>query len=139
LELRFASVDARFRLPFVELGLAPEAGSSAALAPAVGVQEAAVLLFTGEWFDADHAQRIGLVWKTCAADALVDTTLKLASSIAAGPLVSLQATKALLLAARLEPVRAARMRELEVYARLLGGPANRRAVEALRSRSERAR
>ena len=50
------------------------------------------------------------------------------------PVVSLVATKRLMVAARNEAARAARGREDAVFATLVGGPANRAAIEAFAKR-----
>jgi enoyl-CoA hydratase/carnithine racemase len=129
-DLVLVSERARFRAPFVNLGVVPEAGSSFTLASVMGWQAAAHALFTAEWFDADQAVECGLAWKRCAADDLLDETLGLARAIAKMPVVSLVETKRLLLATRLDAARAARAREEAVFARLTGAPANREAIAA---------
>ena len=121
---------ARLQFPFVPLGLAPEAGSSATLAMAIGHQAAAALRLTGDWLSAEAAVRQGLALRVCPADGLMEDALALAGRIASMPLPSVMATKQLLLANRLADIRAARAREIEVFARLLGGPANREALMA---------
>jgi len=58
-DLIYAAPDARFVMPFVNLGLVPEAGSSL-LAPAIlGHARAAAMLLLGEPMDADSAARAG--------------------------------------------------------------------------------
>ena len=56
------SETARFKLPFVGLGLVPELDSSALLPATIGAQAAAHLLYTGDWMDAEQAVRQGLAW-----------------------------------------------------------------------------
>lgn len=130
-DVAIASSDARFRFPFAELGLAGESAVTATLASRVGYQEAARLLLTCDWVDAEEAARIGLVWKVVPPQDLRSTTLELAHRIARHPHQSVTATKRLLLAAKADGVRAAFARELDSYALLLGGPANREAIEAV--------
>src|SRR5712672_1319407 len=60
-DLVYAASDARFQLPFVNLGLCPEAGSSAILPALVGHRQAAELLYFGEPFTADTARNLGIV------------------------------------------------------------------------------
>lgn len=129
-DLVLVSELARFRAPFVSLGVVPEAGSSFTLPAVMGRQAAAHALFTAEWFDADAAVACGLAWKRCTADTLLDEALEVAQAIAAMPVVSLVETKRLLLAHRLDAARAARAAEEEVFSRLIQGPANREAIAA---------
>lgn len=133
-DITVAAHDARFRFPFAELGLAGESASTATLALRVGYQEAARLLLTCDWVDADEAARIGLVWKVVPAEDLHSTALEVAHRIARHPPQSVTATKRLLLSTKIDAVRTAFTREMDQYALLLGGPANRAAVEAMTSR-----
>jgi enoyl-CoA hydratase/carnithine racemase len=121
-DLVLVSGSARFRAPFVSLGIVPEAASSSLLPARVGAQAAAHLLFTGGWMDAEQAIVSGLAWRICPEDRLLDETLDAAQAMAALPLDALVATKRLLLAARSEPVAAAHQRELAELVRLTRGP-----------------
>ena len=70
-DLIYAAPDARFIMPFVNLGLVPEAGSSL-LAPApLGHAKAAAMLMLGEPMDAEAADRAGLVTAVVPADGLL--------------------------------------------------------------------
>jgi enoyl-CoA hydratase/carnithine racemase len=60
-DMRIAAPGARFRLPYVRLGLSPDVGLLATLPEIVGVPLAVDLVLTGRWVDADEALRIGLV------------------------------------------------------------------------------
>ncbi len=79
---------------------------------------------------------IGLAWKACAPEDLLDEALAVAHKIAAMPVTSLVATKRLMLDARLDAVRAARRREGPTFAGLVGGPANSEAMRAFREKRE---
>ena len=118
-DLVFVSRNARLRAPFASMGVAPEAGSSVALPLRIGWPTTAHLFFSSAWLDAQGALDCGLAWKLCEPDALLDETLAEARHIAAMPVASLVATKQLMLAGRLDAVRAARTREGEVFRRLL--------------------
>ncbi len=130
------STRARLRAPFVTLGVTAEAGSTVLLPALIGWQHAAELLYTADWIDAETALAWGLAGRLCAPEALMDEALALAGRIARMPVSSLVATKELLLAARLDAVRAARERENTRFAKLLGGPANREALAAFREKRE---
>lgn len=60
-DLVYAGAGARFRLPFVGLGLAPEGGSTVLLPRLLGPQRASEVLFFGDWIDARKALAWGLV------------------------------------------------------------------------------
>ena len=56
----------RLRLPFANLGLAPEWGSSYMLQANIGAQRAAELFYTAEWVDADKAAHYGIAAEVLA-------------------------------------------------------------------------
>ncbi|HEX8108838.1 MAG TPA: enoyl-CoA hydratase-related protein, partial [Kofleriaceae bacterium] len=60
-DLVYAAPTARFRTPFVDLALVPEAGSSLLLPALVGARRAAQLLLLGEQLDAQAALAWGLI------------------------------------------------------------------------------
>ncbi|CAN7295483.1 enoyl-CoA hydratase-related protein [Phenylobacterium sp. LjRoot219] len=70
-DLALATADARFAFSEVRLGLIPSA-----IAPyvvqAIGPRQARALFATGGVFDADYAQRIGLVTEVCVDSAALD-------------------------------------------------------------------
>jgi enoyl-CoA hydratase/carnithine racemase len=129
-DIVMAADTARFRTPFVSLGIVTEAGSSLLFPALLGWQETARLLFTCEFVDAAEAQRIGLVWKTFPADSLTDEVLALADQIAAMPASILVTNKQLLIDARIDALRAAVEREKKALAAVGGGPAVQEAVRA---------
>ena len=74
--------------------------NSTGLPATIGWAATAHLFYTASWLDAKTCLEIGLVWKTCAAERLLDRALEVASEIARMPVSSLVETKRLLLAAR---------------------------------------
>jgi enoyl-CoA hydratase/carnithine racemase len=95
-DLIVAAVGTQLSMPFVALGLVPEAGSSLLLPRLVGQQRAAELLLLGQPLDADTAQRFGLVNRIVAESALLGEARKLARALAQQPAGALMATRRLL-------------------------------------------
>ena len=120
---------AKFSLPFINLGLCAEAGSSLLLPRLAGYHHAARLLMLGEAFDAAEAQRLGLVHEICDSASLDAAAQATAAKLAAKPRQALRATKALLKRAE-EPVAARVNSEIEQFNALLETPAAREIMGA---------
>jgi enoyl-CoA hydratase/carnithine racemase len=119
---------ARLRAPFVTLGVTTEAAGSLLLPQRMGWQAAAHFIFTADWLSAEDAVACGLAWKVSTPDAVVDDAMAVARQIGAMPVDSLQTTKRLMVAARLDAVRAARAREDAEFVRMVGSEANQAAL-----------
>lgn len=126
----------RLRLPFVSLGLVPEAASSYLLARAIGTQRAAELFFTAEWIDAARAVEVGIAARSFRDDELLDATLAKAREIARWPVSSLQATKRTLLASHGDALRRALEVEDAGMMAQAGSPANQEALRAFLEKRE---
>ena len=95
-DVRLASTEASFGVPFIKLGLIPGDGGAWLMPRNVGYARAAELLFTGRTIDAQTALGWGLVNRVVAPGALMDEALALADEIAAQPPRALRMAKALL-------------------------------------------
>jgi enoyl-CoA hydratase/carnithine racemase len=118
-DLVLVSDEARFRTPFAELGVAPEAASSYLFPLVMGPQRGAHALFTGEWMSADDAVSSGIALSSHPPAEVLPAAMELAARIAGYPLDSLKAIKSTVAAGRHEAVVAARAREEEIFAVLL--------------------
>jgi enoyl-CoA hydratase/carnithine racemase len=116
--------DARLRVPFSELGVPPEAGSSALLADVVGWQQAAELLLTSRWLDGDEAVAMGLALRAVPRADVLDHTVAIARRIAAQSPWAVRTAKRLMLAGRGDRSRTARRLEDAAFAELFRGAAN---------------
>ena len=125
--------DARLRLPFVPLGVVPEAGSSFTIPMIVGRQQASYLLLTGEWLDGEGAVAAGLAFRCVPRDDLLTEAGALARRLADLSASSLVATKRLIRAGWIDAARAARAREEDVFATLLGHGDSKAALEQFTS------
>lgn len=95
-DLVVAATGAQFSMPFVALGLVPEAASSLLLPRLVGTQRAAELLLLGRPFDAERAHSLGLVNRVVDGTVLLEEGRQLARSLAQQPATALAATRRLL-------------------------------------------
>ncbi len=95
-DLVYAAPNARLQLPFVNLGLVPEAASSLLLPALAGYQRAAELLLLGEPFSAQKGKEIGLVTEVVPEVQLFETAMAQAQKLAGKPAASLRLTKQLM-------------------------------------------
>jgi enoyl-CoA hydratase/carnithine racemase len=127
-DLAFMSSAARLKCPFTSLGVAPEAASSYLLPQLVGRQNAAWLLLSSEWVDAQEALRMGLVWRVCEPEELLTEARRYAHILAGRPISSLMAVKHTMLEPLRPEIAAATARENAHFAELMGAQANAAAL-----------
>ncbi len=118
----YATPGARFSLPFVNLGLSPEGGTSYILPHLIGYQKAAELIMLGEQFDSQVAERIGLVNEIVTAENLLAKALKTADKLTEKSPESVRAAKALLKRGMIDAVTSAMSRELDLFNERLASP-----------------
>lgn len=138
-DLVLAGASARFRLPFVTMGLCPEAGSSLLLPQMAGQRLAAELMLLGDYFDAETAVRAGIVNRMVEDDVLIEQGAALALRLAHRPADAMQTTKALLKRSSGRSVLAAIAEEYPQFERLLASDEARGIARAFTSRMERDR
>jgi enoyl-CoA hydratase/carnithine racemase len=129
-DLVYAGEQASFQLPFVNLGLCPEAASSFLLPRLVGHPRAAELLLLGEAIPAGRALEMGLVNAVLADGQLLPHASAQARKLAEKPPASLRLTKQLLKAPQAEAVEQALRREADHFLHLLVQPEAREALNA---------
>jgi enoyl-CoA hydratase/carnithine racemase len=128
-DLVVADPDTRFSLPFINLGLVPEAASSLILPRMLGHQRASELLLLGDMFDAETAARYGIINKVSAPGAADADAMAWATALTEKAPTALRLSKALL-KSETSGVRE-RMREEAVhFAAQLRGPEFREALMA---------
>jgi enoyl-CoA hydratase/carnithine racemase len=120
----------RLRLPFVSLGLVPEAASSYLLQAIVGSRRAAEIFYTAEWLDASRALEVGIATRIFPDGVLVESTLEKAAEVAQWPMRALRATKRCLKEAHREAIAAARRVEMDGMRQQAGSPENVEAITA---------
>ena len=85
-----------FRLPFVDLGVVPEAATSLILPRRIGLAKASEFLLLCESFGAEEALRLGLANAIVRADEVVKFALEKAERLAAKPRAARDATRRLI-------------------------------------------
>src|SRR5580698_6193306 len=109
----YAGESAKFQMPFINLALVPEFGTSYSIPARTGYLRAAELIQLGQPFDAQRAAELGLVTRVVPDQKLLTTATETAQTLAAKPASALQACKRLMR----QPVRA----QLEQAAKLENG------------------
>ncbi|KAA0081995.1 enoyl-CoA hydratase/isomerase family protein [Mycolicibacterium sp. P9-64] len=127
-DLVFMSSTARLKCPFTSLGVAPEAASSYLLPQLIGRQNAAWILMSSEWVDAEEALRMGLAWKVCEPDDLLAEAQRHAEVLASRPIPSLMAVKQTIVEPMRAEISAGLQREYAQFAELMGAAANADAL-----------
>lgn len=95
-DLVYAADNAKFSLPFAQLGLCPEFSSSLLLPELAGYPRAAEKLMLGEPFGAQEAFEMGLISKLLPAAEVRAYAEQQAAKLVALPAASIRATKALM-------------------------------------------
>ena len=129
-DLVYAGDNAAFSLPFVNLGLCPEAASSLLLPQMFGYHRAAEALLLGEPFMAEAALEIGLVNRIVPPTEVNAMAQTQARKLAAKPLTSLVETKRLMKKGQAVQVAQQMDEEGAVFGRMLREPAAREAFTA---------
>jgi enoyl-CoA hydratase/carnithine racemase len=126
----YAAESTKFQIPFINLGLTPEFGSSFSLPALAGHVRAAELFLLGEPFTAAHAAELGLVTRVVPDAELLATATATARKLAAKPAGALRASKRLIKRAWRDQVREAASVEGPEFAKLLRSPEAKEAFSA---------
>jgi enoyl-CoA hydratase/carnithine racemase len=92
----YAGESAKFQMPFINLGLVPEFGSSFSLPERIGYLRAAELILLGMPFDAKRAEALGLVTRVLPDEKLLAAATETAEKLAEKPSGALRACKRLM-------------------------------------------
>ena len=115
----FAGENAKFQMPFVNLALIPEFGSSYSVPARIGYLRAAELVLLGLPFDAKRAAELGLVTRVVADQQLLPTATEAAQQLAVKPPAALQSCKRLMRSSTRELLeRAVKLENQEFSARV---------------------
>jgi enoyl-CoA hydratase/carnithine racemase len=92
----YAGESAQFQMPFINLAVVPEFGSSCSVPARIGHIRAAELILLGQPFDAKRAAELGFVTQVVPDQNLMTTATEAARKLAAKPARALQASKRLI-------------------------------------------
>ena len=135
-DLVYAGDNAAFSMPFVNLGLCPEAASSLLVPQMLGYHRAAEALLLGEPFMAEAALEVGLVNRVLPPTEAASYAHSVAHKLAQKPLSSLIETKRLMKQGQAELVKKQMAEEGTIFSRMLKEPA---ALEAFGAFMEKRR
>ena len=133
-DLVYAGAGSRFQLPFVNLGLCPEAASSMILPALAGHHRAAELLLLGEPFHAETAKNLGIVNQIFPDQEVLNAATERARQLTQKPPSALRATKMLLKRHSAPAVAEAMAAEERQFALMLQGGEAKEAFAAFLER-----
>lgn len=129
-DLVYAGDNAAFSMPFVNLGLCPEAASSLLVPQMFGYHRAAEALLLGEPFMAEAALEVGLVNRVLSPMEANNYAQTIARKLAAKPISSLIETKRLMKQGQIALVTQQMGEEAVSFGRMLQEPAAKEAFGA---------
>lgn len=118
-DLVYAGTNAKFRAPFVDLALCPDAGSTFILPRLVGHHRAAEIFLFCDYLTAEEAYRIGFVNKVFPEDELLENVVSLCQRLALKPPASVRLTKELLKKYTADIVKTQKAEEFKNFTRRL--------------------
>ncbi|MGA2902257.1 MAG: enoyl-CoA hydratase [Candidatus Korobacteraceae bacterium] len=129
-DLVYAAEDARFAMPFINLGIVPEAASTVLLPLLVGRQRAAELFMLAAPLTAQRAYEIGLVNGVLVREELLATAAAIAKQLTEKPAGAVLACKELMKRALRSEVERALKEEVEVISERLESSETKEALSA---------
>jgi enoyl-CoA hydratase/carnithine racemase len=129
-DLVYAADDARFMMPFINLGIVPEAAATVLLPLLVGRQRAAELFLLAAPLTAQRAYELGLVNAVLARDALRSTASAIAQQLSEKPPAAVLSCKELMKRAFQAEVERALSEEVAVISERLDSPETKEALRA---------
>ena len=136
-DLVYVAQNTKFSLPFVNLGLVPEAASSLLLPRLAGHQRAMEKLLFGDVFTADDALALGFVNRVLPADEVLPFAQQQAQRLATLPAGSVRGTKSLAKGRVGQGSNDAVTRineEATLFIQRVGGPATLEAIAAFKAK-----
>jgi enoyl-CoA hydratase/carnithine racemase len=111
----YAGESTKFQMPFINLAVVPEFGSSCSLPARIGHVRAAELILLGAPIDASRAVELGLVNQVISDDGVMARACETAEKLATKPAKALRASKRLIKQPSREQIKAAMKAENEEF------------------------
>jgi enoyl-CoA hydratase/carnithine racemase len=134
-DLVYATPAAKFRMPFLDLGLVPEAASSILAPMRFGMAKASEYILLAEAFGPQEARNLGLINSIVEPDTLAATAMEAARKLAGKPPAALRAARRLMRGDRKDIV-AAMDREMVAFGEALRSPEAKAAFMAFLSKAK---
>lgn len=135
-DLAWAGNNTTFRMPFVNLGLCAEGASSLLLPQWLGRVRAGELLLLGRPFDANRAEKLGMINGVCEPQETETTAMAACRELAALPPGAIRTTKQLIGQSQARAVERAMTSEGELFAQRLQSPEAKEAFTAFREKRQ---
>ena len=129
-DLVYASEEAKFQMPFVNLGLNPEAGSSFALPQLIGYHNAAEIILLGGMVTANRAYDMGFVNAVVKQSELMETAMNAALRIAELPPTPIRLAKSMMKKHFKDKIMETNDKEFHSFVGRLSSPEAGEAVQA---------
>ena len=129
-DLVYASEEARFQMPFVNLGVNPEAGSSFALPQLVGYHNAAEIILLGGMVTDKRAYDMGFVNAVIKQSELMDVAMQAALRIAELPPTPIRLAKSMMKKHFTDKIMETNDKEFRSFVSRLSSPEAGEAVQA---------
>ncbi|KAK3276831.1 hypothetical protein CYMTET_15123 [Cymbomonas tetramitiformis] len=129
-DMVYVAKEARFKYPFIQLGIVPELASTLLLPKICGMARAKEMLFLGDWFGAETVERCGLVNKVCVQEELLPCALETARKLAGSNPTALRLSKQLINGRMRDEVEAALDKENEYILQAWGSEEFRKGMQA---------
>ncbi len=130
-DLVYAAAATRLSMPFTQLGLVPEAGSSLLLPQQIGYRKAAELLLLGASFSAEEGHAMGLINEVVAEDDLQAHAFQQAVRLARLPAEAIVLSKRLLKQTDADALQRRMAEEADLFRKRLHSPEARAAMQAI--------
>ncbi|MDG2165182.1 MAG: 2-(1,2-epoxy-1,2-dihydrophenyl)acetyl-CoA isomerase PaaG [Flavobacteriales bacterium] len=92
-DITIAGESVAFIQAFSKIGLIPDSGGTFFLPRSIGMQKSTALMMLADKVMAADAEKMGMIYKVCADESLMEETLKVAKKLAALPTIGLGLTK----------------------------------------------